>query len=352
MKKMRAGLCMALAMSLLVSGCGKAASEETEGSIEETQTEVEQTEASEAEETAETAQTSTEETSEATGGYIDLSATYGRTMINAGGPMYMEHVVGGPNGSGSASAGEWGVFIFPECEITVTDWVAEYDALEGRDMYQPVYEYTYPVTDTGSGYEFICTVCYPDIVSSEGSLSGRNYTLVSQEDNAASGTNLHVSCTYEDEQGNTYISAGLLDATEESCIYDENGNAAYAVYENVTFYVSYEQAGDLYDAFIGPALDGTIEQFDYNLANCYKVLFDENGVITCLNSDGTRGIAGEYAWYYPAEPGLYSGFDGMAQLYVVQHDYEFLSINAPDVLVLFDVPVTFTDVTGGRPSDG
>ena len=353
MKRMRVGLCMALAMALLVSGCGKAASEETEGSIEETQTEAEQTEASQEVETEETTQTSIEETSEAAGGYIDLSATYGRTMINANGPFFMEHVTGGPNGGGSASAGEWGVFIFPECEITVTDWVSEYNALEGRDMYRPEYECSYPVTDTGSGYEFNCTVCYPEIVSSEGSLSGRQYTLINEEQiGDPATTNPHVTCTYSDEYGNTWTTSSLLDSSEESCIYDENDNAAFAVYENVTFFVSYEQAGDLYDAFIAPALNGTIEQFDYNLANAYKIRFDENGVITCLISDGWQNGVDDPRWFYPAESGLYTGFDGMGQLYVVQHDYEYLSMNAPDVIVLFDVPATFTDVTGGRPSDG
>lgn len=350
MKRFKAGLCMAIAASLLISGCGNGVqTEETEETSEET--EVVETEGGEPEVTRDTEPEESDETEEtsveqASGGYVDLSSLYGRSMINASGESFVQHVEGHPSGLESVRAASWGVFIFPECELTITGNEMVYDDLQGMDMPVPQYETVYPVTDTGSGYEFNCTICYPDIVSSEGSLSGRQYNLISEEWTDPAETNPHVTCTYEDEAGNTYIAAGLLDPTEESCLYDENGNAAFVVMENVRFFVSYENAGDLYDAFIGPALEGSVESFGVDLANCYEIRFDEDGVISCLSSDGSRGMGGSYSWFYPVSDG-YGVFEGMPQLYVVQHDYEYLSMNAPDVLVLFDVPLTVTDLTQG-----
>lgn len=348
MKKLDVGLCMAVAASMLISGCanGVQTDEMSEATAE---TQIEETEGDETEASRESEETvQNEETSEAQGDYVDLSNLYGRSMINADGEAFMQHVDNHPTGEQTVRAADWGVFIFPECEITVTGYEMVYDELQGMEMPVPEYEAYYPVTDTGSGYEFNCTICYPDIVSAEGSLSGRQYTGTPVLP-AWSGvqTNPYVSCIYEDEEGNTYTASNLLDLSEESCIYDENGNAAFVVMENVRFFVSYENAGDLYDAFIGPALEDSVESFGVDRANCYEIRFDEEGVISCLSSEGTRGMGGSYSWFYPASD-EYGVFEGMPQLYVVQHDYEYLSINAPDVLVQFEVPLTVLNLTGSE----
>ena len=182
-------------------------------------------------------------------------------------------------GNETGSAGEWGVYVFPECEITVTGYHEDVALDPAHPTIVYDYEVSYPVTDTGTGYEFICSICYPDIVSSEGSLSGRIYTLIDEEWNDPDAANPRVACTYQDEFGDTYTVGNLNDPSETNCVYDTNGNPAFVIMENVRLYIPYENTGDLYDAFIGPALDGTLTQFNYELADCFKVRFDENGVM-------------------------------------------------------------------------
>ena len=343
--KKRIRLCAVLLAVSMLAACSNGKTNNDNEEIEDTEViEQSETEAEELQQTeapAETAETETQTEAAPAIEDVDLSNLYGRDMVNVNGSIFYQHVYGDPQGREFAPAGEWGVFIFPECIVTVTGYEQQYDELQGFDVSVPVYSLEYPVTDTGSGYEFICTICYPDIVSSEGSLSGRTYTLVSEDWGDGEQTNPHVTCTYADENGNTFTAGNLLSTDEESIIYDENGNAAFVVLENVRLFVSYENAGDLYDAFIAPALDGSIVQADLDLYNCYKVRFSESGVISCFDNEGSpwRGNMWSYTYGDSVEDA-----DALPLLYVVDHDYQYLSENAPDVeLTFINAPLTIIE---------
>ena len=235
----------------------------------------------------------------------------------------------------------WGVYIFPECEITVTGWEDNplYGQITDNQMEKiPEYSVKYPVKDTGDGYVFKCSICFADSIGDDGtSHSGMKYTLLSEEWSDPNESNPHAFYTYEREDGKIY-KIGYVLSQSGNFPYDENHNVAMAVMTNIYVYISYEDAGDLYDAFIGPALDGTINQKQYNLPNCYKVKSGRDGLIV----DG--GPYSDFRRNYPAEGHWIEKEDYIPELYVVQDEY----VSDPfdhTVEVFFDVPVTLIDET-------
>ena len=345
----------------LLSSCGSSVVNEETYNSSETEEKTEETQASlsDSEETQTVPEVSeTEETQEfeSASEYVDLTNLYGFGEPLS--PIWAEHwgpacesVVSG--GSASGSADSFGVYIFPECEITITGTYEEYSPLEGIDITRTSYSVDYPVTDTGTGYEFNCSICYPDVVSSDGALSGREYTLVNEDWNGTdapdSGVNPRVSCTYQAWDGNTY-SAGMLNGpSQASYVYDSNGNPAFIVMENVRVYIPYENAGDLYDAFIAPALNGAMELRGYGAPECFKVRFDADGVIACFNEVfNHNNYDYDHLIYFVRDDA--QNFDGEPVLYAVPSDDDCyiswgmrsdpISNRAPDYEVLFDVPVT------------
>ena len=235
----------------------------------------------------------------------------------------------------------WGVYIFPECEITVTGWKDNplYGQITDNQMEKiPEYSVKYPVKDTGDGYVFKCSICFADSIGDDGtSQSGMKYTLLSEEWSDPNESNPHAFYTYEREDGKIY-KIGYVLSQSGNFPYDENHNVAMAVMTNIYVYISYEDAGDLYDAFIGPALDGTINQKQYNLPNCYKVKPGRDGLIV----DG--GPYSDFRRNYPAEGHWIEKEDYIPELYVVQDEY----VSDPfdhTVEVFFDVPATLIDET-------
>lgn len=322
--------------------------EKEETSPESEETETEATEASSEEsqtekttEATETEATTTTEATEPEKKYFDFSNLYGRSSISSrSGSKYYEK---SGMGEGSVVAGDWGVYIFPENYTFITEWHEQQSMIDPEETETfPDYKVSYPVIDNGIGYEFKCTICYPDIVSSEGSLSGKKYELIEAEESDPNEGNPHVRCTYLAEDGKTYRAGNLLSADEESCIYDEDGNPCFAIFENVTVLIPYDLAGDFYDKFIKPAMDGTITQFGYSIANCYKLRFDEHGIMSVMEF-----YKGDHMGYWKLnEP----RFEGMAQLYVVRDEY-VSEYYAPDIEVLFDAPYSITDTTGEGKSN-
>ncbi|MBP5417969.1 MAG: RNA polymerase sigma factor [Clostridiales bacterium] len=254
---------------------------------------------------------------------------------------YRQNDIWNPDSNISSVNIPWGVYIFPECEITVTGWEDNplYGQITDNQMEKiPEYSVKYPVKDTGDGYVFKCSICFADSIGDDGtSQSGMKYTLLSEEWSDPNESNPHAFYTYEREDGKIY-KIGYVLSPSGNFPYDENHNVAMAVMTNVYVYVSYEDAGDLYDAFIGPALDGTINQKQYNLPNCYKVKPGRDGLIV----DG--GPYSDFRRNYPAEGHWIDKKDHIPELYVVQNEY----VSDPfdhTVEVFFDVPVTLIDKT-------
>ena len=359
-------MCAALLAACMLAGCSESAPQETLEDEETVETEQsgqsEQTEpsgtqekepADETEQTSEPAETVAEPVSEC----VDLSNLYGAGSSLVA-PVWREHLGPACEGGEEHGAGDsWGVYIFPECEITITGEYEEYSPLYGMDVTKTAYTVNYPVTDTGTGYEFNCSICYPDIVSSEGSVSGREYTLISEDWNVDDPTmatvNPRCSCTYSAWDGNTYSAGNLNAPSERGFVYDADGNPAFIIMENVRVYIPYENAGDLYDRFIGPALEGTMEGRGYETAECFKVSFDADGVITVSDEVFNHDYydygyliysAREYSQTFEGHPVLYAvpSYDDCYISYGMENE-DPGSCRAPDYEVHFEVPLTVTE---------
>ena len=350
----------------VVSSCGSTkVNDETKlpSETEKTEAVIEYSEQETTEHTQEIIETQQSQALESVSEYADLSNLYG--AVEPLSSVWTEHlgpVCASVNAGGAATSGadSFGVYIFPECEITITGTYDEYSALEGRDITRTSYSVDYPVTDTGTGYEFTCSICYPDVVSVDGSLSGREYTLIEEDWNGTDAPdsmfNPRVSCTYQAWDGNTY-SAGMLNSpSEASYVYDSNGNPAFIVMENVRLYIPYENAGDLYEAFIEPALSGTMELRGYGAPECFKVRFDAEGVITCSNEVFSHNSYDyDYLIYFMRDDA--QNFEGHPALYAVPFDDDSyiswgmqsdpISNRPPDYEVLFEVPVNVNDESEG-----
>ncbi len=364
-------MCAALLAACMLAGCSESAPRQTREDEETVETEQsgqsEQTEpsgtqekepADETEQTSEPEETAAEPVSEC----VDLSNLYGaRLRLCLSEPVWHEHLCDFCDsctmyGMTIGAADSWGVYIFPECEITITGEYEEYSPLYERNVTKTAYTVNYPVMDTGTGYEFNCSICYPDVVSSEGSLSGREYTLISEDwnvDDPANPGNVNprCSCTYRAWDGNTYSVGMLNDPSQNSFVYDANGNPAFIIMENVRINIPYENAGELYDRFIGPALAGTMEGRGYGAAECFKVSFDDDGVITV--SDEAYNDRG-YLIYYSCDNAHIQFTEGHPALYAVPSDdvcyisfgmenEDPISNGPPDFEVLFEVPLTVTE---------
>ncbi len=363
-------MCAALLAACMLAGCSESAPRQTREDEETVETEQsgqsEQTEpsgtqekepADETEQTSEPAETVAEPVSEC----VDLSNLYG-ARLRLPDPVWHEHLCDScaMYGMTIEAADSWGVYIFPECEITITGEYEEYSPLYERNVTKTAYTVNYPVMDTGTGYEFNCSICYPDIVSSEGSLSGREYTLISEDwnvDDPANPGNVNprCSCTYSAWDGNTYSVGMLNDPSQNSFVYDANGNPAFIIMENVRVYIPYENAGDLYDRFIGPALAGTMEGRGYGAAECFKVSFDADGVIT-VSDEVYNHIYYDrgYLIYYSCDNAHIRFTEGHPALYAVpsyddcyisfgMENEDPISNGPPDFEVLFEVPLTVTE---------
>ena len=368
MKKASMRMCAALLAACMLAGCSESAPRQTREDEETVETEQsgqsEQTEpsgtqekepADETEQTSEPAETVAEPVSEC----VDLSNLYG-ARLRLPDPVWHEHLCDScaMYGMTIEAADSWGVYIFPECEITITGEYEEYSPLYERNVTKTAYTVNYPVMDTGTGYEFNCSICYPDIVSSEGSVSGREYTLISEDwnvDDPANPGNVNprCSCTYSAWDGNTYSVGMLNDPSQNSFVYDANGNPAFIIMENVRVYIPYENAGDLYDRFIGPALEGTMEGRGYETAECFKVSFDADGVITVSDEVFNHDYydygyliysAREYSQTFEGHPVLYAvpSYDDCYISYGMEN-VDPGSCRAPDYEVHFEVPLTVTE---------
>jgi hypothetical protein len=301
----------------------------TEASVSSSETEV-STDTS-----SETTPTETEEPVE----YVSLmEICSGKKVIM---DKYRQNDIWDPNPNRNGVYIPWGVYIFPECEITVTGW--EDNPLYGQitdDQMEKIPEYSvkYPVKDTGDGYVFKCSICFADSIGDDGtSMSGMKYTLLSEEWSDPDESNPHAYYTYEREDGKIF-KIGYVLSPSGNFPYDENHNVAMAVMTNIYVYISYEDVGNLYDAFIGPALDGTIKQKQYNLPHCYKVKPGRDGLIV---DDGPYS---QFFEDYPADGHWIDKKDYIPELYVVQDEYVSDSF-AHSVEVFFDVPVTLIDQT-------